>query len=77
MCWEFFEIMQAILKCQHFIELRIKQADNGTFIRQTKDCLELLRTFKIQDAKSISSLIGTNCHFDKDENGKEIEITKY
>lgn len=61
----------------YFLGLQIKQTEEGTFISQTKYCLELLKKFDMQNSKSISALMASNFLIDKDKSGVEIDITKY
>lgn len=60
-----------------FLGLQIKQTDKGTFISETKYCLEVLKKYEMKNAKSISTRMASNFHIDKDASRKEFEITKY
>lgn len=57
--------------------LQIKQMESGAFICQTKYCLELLKKYHMKNSKIISILMALKLLIEKDENGLEIEITKY
>ncbi|XP_022636523.1 uncharacterized protein LOC111241669 [Vigna radiata var. radiata] len=60
-----------------FLELQIKQMEEGTFISQTKYCREILKKFEMNNAKEASTPMGTSCYLDKDEIGKEVSQTRY
>ncbi|KAK2382297.1 putative mitochondrial protein [Trifolium repens] len=61
----------------YFLGLQIKQLDEGTFIYQTKYCLELLKKFEMTDSKHMDTSMASTCALSKDEEGKDVEITKY
>lgn len=44
---------------------------------QTKYFNELLKRLGMEDAKSIETLMPTNGKFEKDENGKDVDVNKY
>ncbi|XP_050908494.1 uncharacterized mitochondrial protein AtMg00810-like [Lathyrus oleraceus] len=61
----------------YFLGLQINQAEEGTFISQTKYCLELHKKFDMKDLKSISTPMASNALIDKYERGVDFDITKY
>ncbi|KAK2403095.1 putative mitochondrial protein [Trifolium repens] len=61
----------------YFLGLQIKQLEEGTFIYQTKYCLELLKKFGMTDSKHMETPMASTCALSKDEKGKDVEITKY
>lgn len=61
----------------YFLGLQIKQAEEGTFISQTKYFLELLKKFEMKDLKSISTPMDLNVLIDKDERGVDFNVTRY
>lgn len=61
----------------YFLGLQIKKVGEGTFISQTKYCLELPKKFEMKDSKSISKPVASNVLFDKDEKGVDFDITMY
>ncbi|KAK2415783.1 hypothetical protein QL285_038238 [Trifolium repens] len=61
----------------YFLGLQIKQLEEGTFIYQTKYCLELLKKFGMTDSKIMETPMASTCALSKDEEGKDVEITKY
>ena len=83
LCKEFSEIMtnkfemSMMGELNYFLGLQIKQMSEGTFICQSKYCRELLKRFEMDNAKEIQTPMSTSEHLDKDEKGKEVEITKY
>ncbi|KAK2429898.1 hypothetical protein QL285_028295 [Trifolium repens] len=61
----------------YFLGLQIKQLEEGTFIYQTKYCLELLKKFGMTDSKIMETPMASTCALSKDEECKDVEITKY
>lgn len=64
-------------KVTYFLRLQIKQAKDGTFIRQMKYFLEFLKNFDVKSSKSISTPLAYNMLIDNYESVEEIDITKY
>jgi len=61
----------------YFLGLQIKQKSDGTFINQDKYTRELIKNFRLQDAR-ISKIPKTiTTKIDKDEQSKNIDITLY
>nr|AAX94887.1 retrotransposon protein, putative, Ty1-copia sub-class [Oryza sativa Japonica Group]ABA92936.1 retrotransposon protein, putative, Ty1-copia subclass [Oryza sativa Japonica Group] len=56
-----------------FLALQVKQAQEGTFISQTKYMKDILKKFGMEDAKTIKTPMPTNGHRDLDENGKCVD----
>jgi hypothetical protein len=51
----------------YFLGLQIKKLEEGTFIYQTKYCLELLKKFGMTDSKIMETLMASTCALSKDE----------
>ncbi|XP_058742170.1 secreted RxLR effector protein 161-like [Vicia villosa] len=62
---------------KYFLGLQIKQFKKETFVCQTKYCQELLKRFRMVDAKSIDIIMPTDGNLDKDGNGKDVDIKRY
>lgn len=83
MCREFSKLMQGEFEMSlmgelnYFLGLQIKQTRNDIFINQAKYCKELIKKFGMENAKEISTPMGTGCYLDKDEGGKPIDPSKY
>jgi hypothetical protein len=60
-----------------FLEFQIKQAKEETFISQTKYTRDILKTFGMDKAKSIKTLMGTNGHLDLDLGGTLVDQKVY
>ena len=60
-----------------FLGLQIKQQKNGIFISQSKYIKDLLQKFDLANAKSMKTPMSTSIKMDKDESGKDVDITKY
>src|SRR3954471_1321057 len=60
-----------------FLGLQIKQLIQGTFVSQTKYCMEFLKRFGMSEAKEIDTPMATNGNLDKDEKGKEVDVKLY
>jgi hypothetical protein len=82
-CVEFSKIMtnrfemsmMGELKC--FLGFQIKQLEDGTFIRQTRYTLDLLKKFGMDKAKPIKTPMGTNGHLDLNMGGKSVDQKVY
>ena len=61
----------------YFLGLQIKQTKNGTFVSQGKYIEDMLKTFGMQDEKSISTPMGTNQALDNDESGNMVDQKMY
>jgi hypothetical protein len=71
-----FEISM-IGELSYFLGLQIKQMMNGTFVSQGKYIKDLLKKFGMDDAKAISTPIGTNGNMDSDANGNMVDQKIY
>jgi len=61
-----------------FLRLQIKQTINGIYIRQTKYMKELMKKYKLEDAKEIKTLMHPTTYFGLDEEeSKQVENTQY
>nr|ABF95048.1 retrotransposon protein, putative, unclassified [Oryza sativa Japonica Group] len=60
-----------------FLGLQVKQAQEGTFISQTKYVKDIVKKFGMEDAKPIKTPMPTNGHLDLDENGKCVDQKVY
>uniref|UniRef100_I1QRU7 Retrovirus-related Pol polyprotein from transposon TNT 1-94-like beta-barrel domain-containing protein n=1 Tax=Oryza glaberrima TaxID=4538 RepID=I1QRU7_ORYGL len=56
-----------------FLGLQVKQAQEDTFISQTKYVKDILKKFGMEDAKPIKTPMPTNDHLDLDDNGKCVD----
>jgi hypothetical protein len=57
----------------YFLGLQIKQIKNGTFVSQGKYIKDVLKKFEMDDAKAISTLMGTNRNLDSDACGNIVD----
>ena len=55
-----------------FLGLQIKQMREGIFIHQSKYTRELLKKFRMEEAKPMSTPMSTSIKMDKDEKGKSV-----
>ncbi|WVZ63907.1 hypothetical protein U9M48_013501 [Paspalum notatum var. saurae] len=60
-----------------FLGFQIKQLKEGTFIYQEKYRRDLLKRFKMDDCKSIETLMATNAKLKADESGIKVDQTLY
>jgi len=78
MCEEFFGLMQSEFEMsmmgelRFFLGLQIKQETNGIFICQEKYIRDLLKNYKMNEAKIMATPMHPSSSLDKDENGKTI-----
>nr|AAM08523.1 Putative retroelement [Oryza sativa Japonica Group]AAP51828.1 retrotransposon protein, putative, Ty1-copia subclass [Oryza sativa Japonica Group] len=80
---DFAEIMHREFKMSmmgelsYFLGLQIKQTPQGTFVHQTKYTKDLLRRFKMENCKPISTPIGSTVVLDSDEDGEAVDQKEY
>jgi len=60
-----------------FLVLQIKQESNGIFICQEKYIKDLLKKYKMNEAKIMATPMHPTSNLDKDENGKTISEKEY
>lgn len=75
-CKEFSDLMQIEFEMSmvgeliyFFVDLQIKHV-NGIFIIQEKYVKDLLKKFRMNDAKIVTTLMNPPLYSDRDENGK-------
>jgi hypothetical protein len=69
--------MSMIGELSYFLGLQVKQLKNGTFVSQGKYIRDMLKKFGMQDAKPISTPMGTNGNLDSDLDGKMVNQKEY
>jgi spore maturation protein CgeB len=69
--------MSMIRELSYFPSLQIKQMKNGTFMSQGKYIKDMLKKFGMDDAKAISTLMGTNDNLDSDASGNMVDKKLY
>ena len=65
--------MSMIGELSYFLGLQIKQLKNGTFVSQGKYIKDMLKKFGMDDAKSISTPMGTNGSLNSDTSGNMVD----
>jgi hypothetical protein len=65
--------MSMMGELQFFLGLQIKQAKEVTFEHQAKYTKDILKKFKMDDSKPLSTLMSTTTALDKDEDGEPVE----
>jgi hypothetical protein len=58
---------------QFFLGLQIKQAKEGTFVHQAKYTKDILKKFKMDDSKLLSTPMSTITALDVDEDGAPVD----
>jgi uncharacterized membrane protein YciS (DUF1049 family) len=71
-----FEISM-IREHSYFLGLQIKQIKNGIFVSQGKYIKGMLKKFGMDDAKAISTPMGTNGNLDSDASGNMVDQKMY
>ena len=61
--------MSMIGELSYFLGLQIKQMKNGTFVSQGKYIKDMLKKFRIDDAKAINTPMRTSGILDSDASG--------
>jgi hypothetical protein len=62
---------------QFFLGLLIKQAKKGTFVHQAKYTKDILKKFKMDDSKPLSTPMSTTTTLDADEDGEPVDQKEY
>ena len=65
--------MSMMEELNFFLRLQIKQYKDGIFINQSKYTRELLKMFKIDQAKTAKTPMSTIFKLEKDEEGKSVD----
>jgi hypothetical protein len=61
----------------YFLGLQIKQRKNGSFVSQDKYIKDMLKKFKMEDAKPSRTHTATNGHLDWDASGEPVDQKVY
>jgi len=83
LCKKFTKCMQDEFKMSmmrelnFFLGLQIKQINDEIFINQSRCIKDLIKRFGMKHVKKADMFMGTSIKLDMDENGKNIDITKY
>jgi hypothetical protein len=62
---------------QFFLGLQIKQAKEGTFVHQVKYTKDILKKFRMDDLKALSTPMSTTTTLDGDEDGEPVDQKEY
>ena len=62
--------MSLLGELSFFLGLQIRQRNQGIFISQTKYIKEMLKRFRMEDCKPITTPMQTNCKLRKDDDSK-------
>jgi hypothetical protein len=60
-----------------FLELQVKQAKEGTFVHQAKYTKDILKKFKMDDSKPLSTPMSTTTSLDADKDGELMDQKEY
>jgi hypothetical protein len=69
--------MSMMGELQFFLGLQIKQAKEGTFVHQSKYTKDILKKFKMDHSKPLSTLMSTTTTLDADEDGEPVDQKEY
>ena len=69
--------MSMIGELNYFLGLQIKQMKNDTFVSQGKYIKDMFKKFGMDDAKAISTLMGTNRNLDSNASGNMVDQKMY
>jgi hypothetical protein len=69
--------MSMMGELQFFLELPIKQSKKGTFVHQAKYTKDIVRNFKMEDSKAMTTLMSTTTAIDADEEGERVDQKEY
>jgi hypothetical protein len=65
--------MSMMGQLQFFLGLQIKQAKEGTFVHQAKYTKDILKKFKMDESKPLSTPMRTTIALDVDEDGEPVD----
>ena len=60
-----------------FLALQVSQSEKGIFISQTKYIKEMLKKFKMEESKPVSTPMVTSCKLSKNDESLEVDHTMY
>ena len=69
--------MSMLSEITFFLGLQVYQTNIGIFISQTKYIKDMLKIFKMEDSKPVSTPIITGCKLSKDDESLEVDHTMY
>jgi hypothetical protein len=69
--------MSLLGELSFFLELHIRQRDQGNFISQIKCIKEMLKRFKMEDCKPVITHMQTSCKLSKDDDSKSTDQRQY
>jgi hypothetical protein len=69
--------MSMVRELSCFLSLQIKQTKNGTFMSQGKYIKDILKKFGTNEAKQISTPMGTNGNLDSDASANMVDQKLY
>jgi hypothetical protein len=69
--------MSIMGELQFFLELQIKQSKEGTFVHQAKYAKDIVRKFKMEESKDMTTPMSTTTALDADEEGEHVDQKDY
>jgi hypothetical protein len=69
--------MSMMGELQFFLGLQIKQSKEGTFVHQAKYTKDIVRKFKMEDSKAMTTPMSTTAALDADEEGEHVDQKEY
>jgi hypothetical protein len=69
--------MSMMGELQFFLRLQIKQAKEGTFVHQANYTKDILKKFKMDDSKPLSTPMSTTTALDADDDGEAVDQKEY
>jgi hypothetical protein len=69
--------MSMMGELQFFLELQIKQSKEGTFVHQAMYTKDIVRKFKMEDSKAMTTPMSTTTALDADEEGEHVDQKEY
>jgi hypothetical protein len=69
--------MSLLEELSFFLGLQICQSNEGIFISQTKYIREMLKRFRMEDCKPVTTPMKTSCKLSKDDDSKSTDQRQY
>jgi hypothetical protein len=65
--------MSMMGELKFFLGLQIKQSKEGTFVHQAMHTKDIVRKFKMEDSKAMTTPMSTATALDADEEGEQVD----
>jgi hypothetical protein len=71
------DVNERTTRSRFFLGLQIKQSKEGTFVHKAKYTKDIVRKFKMEDSKAMTTPMSTTMALDADEEGEHVDQKEY